>query len=30
MGILRLIDVRRDMPKKLRVDLARVARDAID
>jgi toxin ParE1/3/4 len=29
MGILRLIDVRRDMPKKLRVQLARIARDAI-
>lgn len=30
MGILRLIDVRRDMPKKLRVELARIARDAIE
>jgi toxin ParE1/3/4 len=30
MGILRLMDVRRDMPKKLRVELARIARDAID
>jgi toxin ParE1/3/4 len=30
IGILRLIDVRRDMPKKLRAELARIARDAID
>jgi toxin ParE1/3/4 len=30
MGILRIIDVRRDMPKKLRVELARIARDATD
>ncbi|WP_156378556.1 MULTISPECIES: hypothetical protein [unclassified Rhizobium] len=30
IGILRLIDVRRDMPKKLRADLARIAGEAIE
>lgn len=30
MGILRLVDVRRDMPKKLRADLARIAREVIE
>ena len=30
MGILRIIDVRRDMPKKLRAELARIAREAIE
>ncbi|RKE85827.1 type II toxin-antitoxin system RelE/ParE family toxin [Rhizobium sp. AG855] len=29
MGILMLVNVRRDMPKKLRVELTRIARDAI-